>query len=263
MKVDFNGGRPIVGAGAGLNDGCAGVSHLVPGMDLVSKYFSRLSLSHSIYIGFAVVLVLLGLVATMGVAGLTVTARSFNSYERAADNALDVSLINRSVVGMLSNVIRYSNGDETALPLIREAQQEIVPLLAHTQGESVTAEQRAVIGRMNELVTPYLANIDRLIELKQKRDQIINEVMLPLGRDAQSRLQQIAQTSMAIEDYKGAALAGQAQEALMSTLLNSTLFLAKADPELVEEARKSVEAFAAAVDGLANYIIDPTLVDQS
>jgi len=235
----------------------------LPGGAALRGYFSRLSLSHSIYIGFAVVLVLLGLVATMGVAGLTVTARSFHSYERAADNALSVSVINRTVVGMAGNVIRYSNGDEKVLPLIRDAQRDILPLLANAEAAAITDEQRAVITRMQGLVTPYVANIDRLIELKQKRDQIINEVMLPLGHDAQVRLNRIADASMLIEDYKGAALAGRAQEALMSTLLNSTLFLAKADPSLVEQAHKNVEAFVVAVDTLANYIIDPTLVDES
>ncbi|MBC7951320.1 MAG: PAS-domain containing protein [Rhodospirillaceae bacterium] len=233
------------------------------GQAVFRRYLSRLSLSHSIYIGFAVVLMLLGMVAVMGVAGLGVAARSFTTYEQAANNALTVSVIDRTVMGMLSNVFRYSNGDERALPRVREAQRDIGVMLDKALENASDDEQRATIQRMTALVEPYVANLDRLIDLKQRRDHIIHGVMLPLGRDAQQRLNHIATTSMLIEDYKGAALAGRAQEALMATLLNSTLFLVKSDQSLVDEARQNVDAFVVATELLANYIIDPTLVDES
>jgi methyl-accepting chemotaxis protein len=210
------------------------------------------------------VLLLLGLVALVGIIGLGSTSRSFSSYERAADNAVTVSVIDRSVVNILSNVLLYtgSTGDDKALPRIREAQKEIIPLLRDAEGKA-EGEQRETIKRMAGMVESYAANIDKLIDLKLKRDRIVNDVMLPLGSEAQQRLSGIIKASLEVEDHKGAALAGVAQEALMQALLNANRFIAKNDPALVEQAKTQVEVFAKAGEALANHIIDPTLLDES
>ncbi|MBX9633537.1 MAG: MCP four helix bundle domain-containing protein, partial [Magnetospirillum sp.] len=230
-----------------------------------ARFFSRFSIGHRIYAGFALVLLLLGLVALVGIIGLGSTSRSFSSYERAADNAVTVSVIDRSVVSILSNVMRYtgSTGDDKALPRIREVQQEIVPLLQEAEAKAGDDKQRDAIRAMAGKVEAYAANIDKLIALKQKRDHIVNEIMLPLGSEAQQRLSGIIRASLDVEDHKGAALAGVAQEGLMQALLNANRFIAKNDPALVEEAKRQVDVFAKAGEALANHIIDPTLLDES
>jgi methyl-accepting chemotaxis protein len=228
----------------------------------MARVFSRLSIGFRVYAGFGTVLLLLGLVAVVGVGGLTVTSGSFTTYGQAAGGAVGVSVIDRSVVAMLSNVLLYVNGEEKALPRIREGQKEIIPLLKEAE-ENAEGGERQAISKMKDLVAAYSTNVDRLIDLKQQRDKIIHGTMATVEADAQAKLDNIIEASIKEDDYKGASMAGAAKEALMATLLNAARFTVRSDPELMAQTRKHVTRFVEMTYRLAGYIVDPALVDES
>jgi len=208
--------------------------------------------------GFGSMLGFVLLVAVLAGFGFTRLADYVVEYDRVADNTVRVQTIDRNVVGLRRNVLVYTGaqGDERALPRIRELQAALRKDLADAQVATKNAERKALFEQMTRLVEQYSTNFEKVIELRTRRDTAVNERMFPTGAAMRNELTSIIDTALAERDFETAALAGKAQEQLMQARLNANRFLALPSQKLAEESQKQFLAAEAAVRTVSDHTKD-------
>ncbi len=220
---------------------------------------SALSVGKRIYLGFAVVLAALALVAFLGISSLKDSSAGFGRYEGITAQMLRMTTIERNVVGLRRNVFAYVyTGDEKALARAKELQASIDAGLKDFVPRILIPEVRAKAEKVQADFNGYSANFGVLQELRVKRDRLVNDEMNPLGQKIRQNLSEIIRTAMTDRDFEAAALAGVTQESLLLMRLNVMRFLSSPDPKLIETANKQFEAFEASVKGLEKRLQNPT-----
>jgi methyl-accepting chemotaxis protein len=220
---------------------------------------SRLRVGPRIYLGFALILIALAVVAYLGVTGLQQSFKGFTRYEGISANMMRMAVLERNFVGVRRNVLAYVyTGDEKAVARVKDLQGQIDAGFKDVIPRILIPEVKTNTEKAQATFNAYTANFAHLRELRVKRDKLVNDEMNPLGQKIRISLSEIIKTAMADKDYEAAALTGVAQEQLMLMRLNVLRFLNTGDPKLVEAAVKQYEAFEASIKSLETRLQNPT-----
>jgi methyl-accepting chemotaxis protein len=219
----------------------------------MAALMARFRVGTRIYAGFATVLVLMALTAVIGIRGLGGSAASFDTYESASNAAVNITLIDRQIVGLRRNILLYtgSEGDEKAMDRIRTLQKELGPALEAAIAAADTPERRSALERLRASYQAYGANVEKMITLRQKRDKLVNENLLAAGHKIRQSIDTLTEQAMAAQDYRIAALAGEVQQTLMQSRLDSWRYLATPDAASRDKTVKQIAAGMAEATHLA------------
>ncbi len=225
----------------------------------MAAFMGRFKVGTRVYAGFITVLILLVVIAVVGIRGLSRSAESFGTYEAVSASAVNVTLIDRQIVGLRRNVLVFtgSTGDDKAMERIRQLQRDLEPALDAAIAGTDHPQSKADLERIRQLYKDYAGNLDKLIGLRQKRDKLVNEGMNVVGQKARAQLSEIIAATMAEQDFKAAALAGLAQEALMLARLNAVRYLSAPDARLLETTNRQIETFDTTATALVAETADP------
>ncbi|MGE5546308.1 MAG: HAMP domain-containing protein, partial [Solirubrobacterales bacterium] len=215
---------------------------------------SGLTVKGRIWGGFILVIAFLMVVAVLGVIGFTSVKNNIEEYDRVTDNAVRVLNIERNLVGLRRNVLVFtgSSGDDKAITRIRELQASLRKDLGEAIAATRNADRKAMLEQMKALFEQYSGNFEKVVELRGKRDQILNERMLPVGAAMRTSLTEVIDAAMTERDFESAALAGKAQEQLMLARLTANRFVATPNEKLVAEAKDRFGKTEAAVKALTD-----------
>ncbi len=223
-----------------------------------ASFSGRFKVGTRIYTGFLLVLALLALVVGIGVHALNTTNSDVDHYVSITDNSLRVTEIESLVGEMRRNVVNFSfSGDRTVADRVKETQKTLEQELRLARDATLDPGRRANLERMIQLFDSYRANFGKLMEMREKRDRLVADQMSPIGTKASENLTQIIQTAMADGDMEAAALAGVAQEKLMTARLSAQRFLSEPSQKLVEEVGKRNDAFNSVIRPLAERLQNP------
>jgi methyl-accepting chemotaxis protein len=219
---------------------------------------SRLRIGTRIYLGFGLVLVLLGALGTMAVLGLRDAGQSFTTFETISENTVRAGALDRIFVGLRRNVLAYtSTGNEEAAKRARDLtarmSKEGTELLNNLIIEARKAEVQAII----QSISQYAANFEIAAKLQQTRQKLVNEQMNVFGAGAQKNLSTIVKSAMADGDNEAAALTGVAEEGLMQARIHALRFLDSPDPKHVESFKEQDSAFRRAMATLIDRLKNP------
>ncbi|WP_168220559.1 HAMP domain-containing protein [Azospirillum thermophilum] len=207
---------------------------------------------------FTLLLVLLGLIGGSGLLTLSTTERRFDDYAVISNNALRIERISASIFDMRRNVITYIHtGNPQASAQARRIQTDLADTVAEAIREARDPARRANLERMRTLIDGYRANYERLVPLRERRGQLVDQGMNPIGQKAREDLSEIVRTAMADGDMEAAALAGIAQEALMLARLEANRFLAAPGEETADRFRDRVAQFEQGVGTLLARLRNP------
>ena len=147
---------------------------------------------------------------------------------------------------------------------VAAASQNIPGLLAQldkdlTASIKVTADptRKANLERMLVLVGNYATIVKQLQENDAKRDQLIETRMNPGGLAARQSLSEVTSSAMRDGDFQAAAIAGQAQEALLLTRLAAWKFLFAPTEDEVEQVNTAARHFLEQADKLEARLQNP------
>ncbi|MGQ9367348.1 methyl-accepting chemotaxis protein [Azospirillum sp. ST 5-10] len=224
-----------------------------------SSLAGRFKVGTRIYFGFLTVLLLLVLVVTVGVRGLSGAREGFETYAAISSHSLLVEQINTNVAQMRRQVVNFNDtGDSAVAEDIRRIQGLLAKELRESLSGVPVGERRDALERMGQLFESYTTNFGRLVETRRNRDALIGEQLTPTGQRARESLSQVIASAMGDGNMEVAALAGQAQERLMQARLAAQRFLVDADAAQAEEVRKDNAAFDAMLRAVALRVVDPT-----
>jgi len=223
-----------------------------------SSVLGRFKVVVRIAAGFAVLLALLVLIAGIGAFGLDAAKESFKNYASVSDNSLNVAEINGDASDMRRNVISYAyTGDDKFVLRARELQGAIASRLPKAIQETHNPDRRVNLERIKTLFEAYQANFEKVVPLRKQREELINNGMNPIGRQARENLSQIIRTAMSDNDMEAAAYAGITQEALLLTRLEANRFLANPTDEGQRLFQEQASAFERAAREMASRLENP------
>jgi len=227
-------------------------------MNDTSSVSGRFKVGTRIYAGFALVLVLLIVLAASGYRALGSAEQAFGRYASISDNAARVLDIAADVGHMRRAVVTFSlSGDPKAVQQVQEIQRGLRPALQAAAAATLDPERRRGIERMSALFESYSARFTQLVEARRQRDRLLDEQVNPQGTKARENLTRIIATAMADGDVEAAALAGQAQEKLMQLRLTGMRFLAAPDTRQAAEMKTRNDDFNALIKPLAERLRNP------
>ncbi|HYD30284.1 MAG TPA: methyl-accepting chemotaxis protein, partial [Azospirillaceae bacterium] len=223
-----------------------------------NNILGRFKISARIVAGFATLLILLVLIAGIGAFGLESAKGRFINYASVSDNSLNVAEINGAVSDMRRNVISYAaTGDVKLAQRAREIQKSIADRLPKTIEATGNPERRANLERIKTLFEEYKTNFEKVVPLRERREELISKSMNPIGQQAREKLSTIISSAMADSDMETAAYAGMTQEALLLARLQANRFLADPTDDVQRIFRERAAAFKKTAQELARRLENP------
>ena len=223
-----------------------------------ASFAGRFKVGTRIQVGFLLILVLLVLVAALGVRSLSTVEAGFTRYASISDNSLTISDIDGTVADMRRNVVNYSfSGNNALIAPIQAQQKKLAESLRIARDATLDPGRRANIDRMIQQFDSYSVDFGKLVKLREQRDRLVSEELMPLGIKAREGLSQVAATAIASGDFESAAYAGQAQETLILARLSAQRYLTDPTAKWEGEVHTRMDGFIKAATALAARLTDP------
>jgi methyl-accepting chemotaxis protein len=224
----------------------------------MTALMSQFKIGTRIIAGFLIMLAAIGAVAFVGYNGLYKASAGLDDYILVSSNMVRMVGIDRNVVGLRRNVQAYAtSGDEKSVARVRELQKLLADDLKAALDATKDLGRKSNIEKMTALFKAYSANFDKMVELRAKRDHLVNEGMNPVAAKAQAELSEFIKGAYDAKEFESAANAGMAQESLMLNRVLALRFLNTADPKLVEEQAGIVEDFTLRAGALIKATVNP------
>ena len=227
-------------------------------MSALRKLSSRLSVGMRVAIGFASVLVLLGIVAGVAYLGLSASERNTKKFSGIAGAYEHVMAAQSAFVEMRRAVVVYSQtGSEDAAKQAREFQRIVAENSAEAQKEIIAKDRREMMDRVIGTFERYVAGFDQVIKAKTELARI-DQTMRPIGGRMQQLLSDLMQSSAMNDEMPTAAYAGMAQELLLAARLNMNIYFVNPAPNFAKVAKDNVSKLPTAIKQLHDAITSET-----
>ena len=201
----------------------------------------NLSVKARIYLGFLLVLTFLIAVAGIGYYGLNVTEKDMKEYEIVSNNAIRIMSIDGDVQEMRRNVRDFVfTGNDKSVNRVKELQKTLETDMRDALAATSNQERAANLRKMQGLFVQYNASFEKIIELRHKRDKLVNESLNPLGAEARRVLTDIKTNAKNEKDLDTTIWGGVMQEHLMIARLNALRFLGSPDAKLVSDVKDQI-----------------------
>jgi len=197
----------------------------------------RMKLKTKLIGGFAVVLILMLIVAGAGFSALKNAASGFEDYR---EMARDTNLAGRLQANMLlvrMNVKEYLiSGSDEALTRYNDRWDTMAKFQDRSQREIQNPERAAMVDEIGNQLKGYERGFGEVVKFKAQRNRLVNEVLNVNGPVMEKALTQIMTSAEADGDLTAAFRAGMTQRSLLLARLYTAKFLdtnAQADVDRV------------------------------
>jgi methyl-accepting chemotaxis protein len=210
----------------------------------------NLKLRGQILAGFAVVILVAGVIAAQGLWGMRSIDRSFDAYaELAEDSALVSDLRGDIVESMLAVRSWLRTKDPAVKEKIMGLRAAVDTKIAKAQTEIVDPDRAQKIDQIDQTIDHFNAGFDRIVELIDRRNDLVLNDMDAIGPEVRKKLTEIADGGYVNGDYPSASEAGFANQHLLLARLYASKFLL--NNEAADAQRVGAE-FQKLQDRLAN-----------
>ncbi len=231
--------------------------------------FSSLTIGRRIALGFSLVLVLLGAVATTAWLALGSSGRRLSLYAGSTAETNNVAGVESAMLGVKLSVNEFlASGAAAKTDAYRQAKASLDGQI-ETALKSITDPARA--GELREAVTllgKYDASFQNVVAVTAQMDVVVREKLTPEGQEIAKGLETILTGARNNGDMNGAFQVSSALKNYFesSSLANSYLLTSK--PEFADAAKQRIQAVAEAVQQLqkdqAELVkLDETLKDEA
>ena len=204
---------------------------------------SKITFKMKIYIGFAVMLVLLAGISLIGYSALSGSSEGFTQYREVARKT---NLLGRVQANML--MVRMKAKDFT-ISGSQEDRDQMESYLKKTKGfmveseEGITdSESKESMARVDENLEAYEKSFEDMAGHMETRENLVNKVLNVQGSLAEQRLTGIMRSAEADADASAAFVGGQALRNLLLARLYTAKFLETSEESDAQRARNEFSA---------------------
>ncbi|MCA1973473.1 MAG: methyl-accepting chemotaxis protein [Caenispirillum sp.] len=207
------------------------------------RVLDRFRVSTRIIAGFAFCLIVTAAVAGAGYTGFREAAHGVDRLGAGMSRALTGSEIERDLTALrlYANNVLAGRGAQAQAQL-DEAHGNLSGSLARAAGMA-SEDQRERFATLQKLEGDYFAAFQQAVALQQQKRELDETVIVPLGNGIQEKLSKLASFASERGDYKLAAFAGKAMEAVMNGRTYTRSFIENPSPELLDLAKQSFRDF--------------------
>jgi len=219
------------------------------------KRILNLRIGGRVNFGFGVVIALL-----VGASALTVfefekVKGNFEHYGAVVGDALIANEIdsNNMTLQLKAREFMITGADEQVTEFddtIATIRSEIEEAHDVIQDE----ERDRLVSEAADALSAYEAGFRKMVELRRKREQLVTEVLEPLGSEIHDELTTITEETFAAQEYEASADAGLAQENLLLARVNAMTFLHSFDTALADEVKSDLERLEVSLDKLNSAV---------
>ncbi|MEI6987163.1 MAG: HAMP domain-containing protein, partial [Rhodospirillaceae bacterium] len=223
-----------------------------------SSFAGQFRVGTRIYTGFVVILLLLGVVAVIGIRGFDSVENFMSRYSTISDNAERVATVNAYVAEMRRTVRLFGvSGEEQYVSQSHETMKKLGELLGLTYSKMLDPKRRANLEGMTALFEAYRGDFEKLIDLRRKRDKLVNEGMNPIGKSLREDLAEIMRSSIDAKEFETAARVGIILEKVMLARLEAVKFIEDPDEKNLAKVDAVMADAVKSSDGLPERFNDP------
>ncbi len=206
-------------------------------LNAAARLNGRFKVATRVTAGFVLVLALLATLGGVAITSLDAIKTDFSRYSAISGTALRVSDIDSTFSDMRLAARAYATSGAPALrERVLAADRDLQAKFDAAIPRFVAEARRKMAQDAKALLGEYMQNFHRLSEARVARDKIINERMNVQGQQTREILTGVMDQAVARQDFRTAALAGQAQEALALLRIDALRYLAAPDPALATRA---------------------------
>ncbi|MBK8174019.1 MAG: HAMP domain-containing protein [Rhodospirillales bacterium] len=223
----------------------------------ISAVMSRFKIGTRIYTGFAVVLILLGATAACGYVTLNQIHDLQQTLMVLSDQAENVLQMKANVADIRRNVRAFAmTGEDKSAEAVAKLRPVVDEQLKGITDALAGQPQAQMLAEMRPVMANWLPNFDKVVVLRNRRDDILEKTLAPLGLNAQENLSTIMADAVKQRVFEVAAYAGLAQEALLLGRINALKFIEHPEPKVADQAKQKLTGFVQAVVQLQKQITD-------
>jgi len=212
----------------------------------------RLRIGPRITVGFGALLLLLTVITATSLHGLRQVEQAGEEFARVSAQAAIAEEMERDFMAIRREVLDFRiDGDPESLTRIGLLRDEVTRALVELRTTLRDPERRRLAGELEQMVTDYFSGFARVHALRPELDRLAAAGVYENGAAARRSLSDLIDGAMARQDFRIAAQAGIAQEALSLARIMSTRYTAAADPDILGQARQRMAAAGAALSELA------------
>ncbi|MEM1378360.1 MAG: methyl-accepting chemotaxis protein [Pseudomonadota bacterium] len=200
-----------------------------------------LSLKHTIFLGFATVLLLLGVLAGMALRGTGAIGATFTEYRQAARESLLVNDAKQDLLTARLGVMQYriTNDDLYA----QRVESSVVELRALNEELAAFMIDEALVDQITSLEEPlvdYQSSFAEVVEIQTRRNEVV-PMINGMGRDARTTMTEIIESAYNDGDIEAAYYGGVVQQHLMLGRYYGEKYLLQNTPEDRDRASEEIE----------------------
>ncbi|MDZ7713725.1 MAG: methyl-accepting chemotaxis protein [Rhodovibrio sp.] len=224
----------------------------------------KLKLRGQILAGFALVILVAGVIAAQGIWGLRDLERSFDTYAELGDDAALVSDLRGDIVKTMLGVRTWLRTEDAA------TKQEVIDLettvedgIAQAQQVITDPERAAKVDGIDAAMQRFHAGFDRIVDLVDRRNAFVRAGMDEIGPDIRQRLTEISEGAYADGDFASASEAALANQHLLLGRLYAAKFLLDNQPADAERVGAEFEQLSGRIDTLSDETIEAGIQNRA
>ncbi|RTR16714.1 methyl-accepting chemotaxis protein [Azospirillum griseum] len=203
-----------------------------------ASFAGRFTVGTRIYVGFLLILALLGAVAFFGVRAMTDIDARFGRYSTISNNSLRLSEAEFELADLRRTIVTYSfNGNNALIEPIRNQLAKVATTMRVNRDAALDPGRRANLERMLQILDSYTANFAKLVDVRERRDDLVEKDLNPSGTKAREAISQMIASATADGDLDSASASGLAVEKLMLARISAQRFLTEPNQKYIDEAR--------------------------
>jgi methyl-accepting chemotaxis protein len=231
--------------------------------------FSSLTIGRRIALGFCLVLILLGAVATTAWIALGSSGRRLSLYAGSTEETNNAASVESAMLGLKLSVNEFlATGSADSAKSYREAKAKLDVEIAAARKTVVEPDRAAQLSDAAKFLGQYDAAFQRVIDNTAQLDSVVSDRLTPNGEGIAKGLDKILSDARQNGDMNGAFQVSSALKSYFecSSLANSFMLTSK--PEFAEAAKKQIQAVSTAIERLqkdqAELVkLDETLKDEA
>ncbi|HVJ43883.1 MAG TPA: HAMP domain-containing methyl-accepting chemotaxis protein [Dongiaceae bacterium] len=206
------------------------------------NYWVNLPIGRRIAIGFASVIIALGLAIGLAVTGLLSGKDSFSSYAIVADNTADAIQLDRQLTGLRRNLGNYvNNADDASLARLVDLRKSVSQTIDNLQATVRNPERQSMLQQAEDIMAAVAPKVDHTIELRGTIQKLRDGTMTPNGGAITNALADTYSNAKQAGNLDLAAAAGDARSYLLAMRFDMSRLLDRGDIQILGQLPKDFD----------------------
>jgi methyl-accepting chemotaxis protein len=226
--------------------------------------FSSLTIGRRIALGFCLILILLGAVATTAWLALGTSGQRLNLYAGSTEETNNVAGVESAMLAVKLSVNEFlATGSDASAASYKRAKGSLDTAISHALETVKDPARAAELREAVTLITKYDASFQRVIATTGKMDTVVRDDLAPHGQAIAQGLEKILTGARNNGDMNGAFQVSTALKSYFESSSNANSYLLTSKAEYAQAAQDQIKAVAGAVATLQKDQAELVKLDES